>query len=69
MMATIRLYRRSDGDLYEAVEGSQTDRILAAMADFRLIVAEVTPEAGQDDKRAAAEVAPRGLKRNSESRI
>lgn len=59
-MAKIRLYRRSDGDLYEAVEGSQTDRILAALADFSLIAAEDTPEA--DSQEAGTEGERQGKK-------
>ncbi|MEW6361730.1 MAG: hypothetical protein AB1477_06375 [Acidobacteriota bacterium] len=65
-MENIRLYRRSDGDLYEAVEGSQTDRILAALADFSLIAGEGTPEADSRDAGTEGERPGKKPRRGSE---
>lgn len=46
-MATIITYRRDDGDLYEAIEGSTFDKVLRADKRFSRIL--------DNDEEAAAE--------------
>lgn len=60
-MATIITYRRDDGDLYEAIEGSSLDKMLRADKRFSRVFNDDAEEASAE---AGAEV---GMETSEES--